>query len=194
MTRGYRLLIKWARTVHIYATLSGLLLILFFALTGFMLNHDTWFSLNEPVVRAASASVPAGLLGGPDKLAIVEHLRGHCGAGGLMNAFDVEEGFLKVVFKSPGRHTEATINRHTGVTELVYESRGLLGRLTDLHRGKESGPAWSLVIDCTCVLLFLVATTGLILWYSLRTRFHRGLAALTLGLVFFAALYIVAIP
>ena len=51
MTRGYRLLIKSARTVHIYTTLTGLLLILFFAFTGFVLNHEDWFQLGEPAIQ-----------------------------------------------------------------------------------------------------------------------------------------------
>jgi hypothetical protein len=194
MTRGYRLLLKSARTIHVYATLTGLLLILFFAVTGFLLNHEDWFHLSEPARHESKALVPTRLLADLDKLGVVEHLRNQGGVSGAVDAFDIEEDTVKVVFKSPGRQTEALIQRASGATELVYETRGILGRLTDLHRGKESGPIWSLVIDGTCLLLLTVASTGLILWYSLRTRFHWGLAAMTLGVVLFASVYFLAIP
>jgi len=39
----YRLVVKWARTVHVYLTLFGFGLLLFFAVTGFMLNHEDMF-------------------------------------------------------------------------------------------------------------------------------------------------------
>jgi uncharacterized protein len=194
MTRGYRLLIKTARTVHIYMTLTGLLLILFFAVTGFVLNHDNWFQLGEPTRSVVETQVPTGLLTEPDKLAVVEHLRNHCGATGAVDAFDIDDDVCKIIFKSPGRQIEATIKRPTGETEVIIESRGLLGRLTDLHRGKESGPAWSLVIDGTAILLLIISCTGLVLWYSLRTRFHYGLAAMTAGAVIFATFYFLGVP
>jgi uncharacterized protein len=194
MTRGYRLLIKTARTMHIYLTLAGLLLILFFAFTGFILNHDDWFQLSEPTRHVSTSQVPARLLGELDKLAVVEYLRNHCGATGAVDAFDVEEDSCKIIFKSPGRQIEAAVKRPLGETEVVVESRGILGRLTDLHRGKESGPAWSLVIDGTSFLLLVISLTGLVLWYSLRTRFYLGLAALTAGAVIFATFYFLGVP
>jgi hypothetical protein len=194
MTRGYRLLIKTARTLHIYITLCGLLLILFFAATGFILNHDDWFQLGEPTKSSYQAQVPTRFLTGPDKLAVVEHLRNQCGVTGAVDAFEIEDEACKVIFKSPGRQIEAAVKRPSGETEILVESRGLLGRLTDLHRGKESGPAWSLVIDGTSVLLLIISCTGLVLWYSLRTRFHYGLAALTAGAVIFATFYFLGVP
>ena len=43
MSHGHRILLKCARLVHVYLTMFGCLLILFFAVTGFMLNHEDWF-------------------------------------------------------------------------------------------------------------------------------------------------------
>jgi hypothetical protein len=64
-----RWLIKTARTVHLYATLFGLVLILFFAVTGFMLNHIEWFEVEQ--VRTVSRPLPTqkftnGMLPEPD--------------------------------------------------------------------------------------------------------------------------------
>ena len=48
MSHGHRLLLKWAHTIHVYATLFGFTLLLFFAVTGFLLNHEDWFGLDKP--------------------------------------------------------------------------------------------------------------------------------------------------
>src|SRR5262245_43740986 len=113
MTRGYRLLLKSARTFHIYATLTGLLLILFFAVTGFILNHEDWFHLNEPTRHESKALTPTRLLADLDKLGVVEYLRSQCGVTGAVDAFDTDDDAIKVVFKSPGRQTDALIQRQS---------------------------------------------------------------------------------
>ena len=43
MSPVYREVIRWARNVHLYLTLIALALVLFFSITGFMLNHEDWF-------------------------------------------------------------------------------------------------------------------------------------------------------
>ena len=80
MSPQHRWLLKWARTVHLYAALFALTLVLFFALTGFMLNHEDWFSPRDPFTRTWTGSVPTGLLQEPDKLGVVEILRKDMGA------------------------------------------------------------------------------------------------------------------
>jgi hypothetical protein len=194
MTRGRRLLLKWTRTLHIYVTMLGLLLVLFFAVTGFMLNHGEWFALHEARTHTAEGVLPTPILEGPDKLAVVERLRDDFGATGALDSFETDEDTLKVVFKSPGRQTEATIQRADGRTEVTYESWGLLGRLTDLHRGKATGAAWELIIDGACVLLLIISSTGLILWLHLQTRRRLGLAALAVGLALCVMVYFVFVP
>ena len=43
MSPAYRKLLKASRIAHVYLTLFGLVLILFFSITGFMLNYEGWF-------------------------------------------------------------------------------------------------------------------------------------------------------
>src|SRR5580704_3681918 len=101
MSPHHRMFLKWARTVHLYAALFALGLVLFFALTGFMLNHEDWFSPREPYTRTWTGSVPTGLLQDPDKLGVVELLRKDVGAFGVVDAFEVEDDRLRVLFKRP---------------------------------------------------------------------------------------------
>jgi hypothetical protein len=189
------MLLKWARIVHVYLTLLALALLLFFGLTGFMLNHDDWFGFDEANSQESKGTVPTALLKGPDKLAIVELLRAEYGATGLVDSFDdKDEDAIRVAFKRPGRKFEAVIQRADGHTTITRESRGLTGVLADLHRGKSTGVAWALVIDTVCVVLVIIATTGLILWHSLRGRARHGLAVMCLGVVLVVTAYFVFVP
>jgi hypothetical protein len=194
MTRSYRLFCKWTRYVHLVLGLLSLWLMLFFGTTGFMLNHEDWFGLQDPHVRTESGTMPVAHLAGPDRLNVVEHLRGQFGAIGLVDTFDEEEDTLHVVFKSPGRQIEATIQRGDGQTEVRYEAHGVAGWLTDLHRGKATSTGWGLAIDLASALLVCISVTGFLLWYTIHGRRRLGLTVLGLSVASTILLLLLAAP
>ena len=194
MSPAHRRLLIIARYIHVYLTLFGLVLLTFFAITGFMLNHEDWFSAPDPVERTATGSMPTQILQPPDKLAIVELLRKDYAARGLVETCEVEEDAVRVVFNGPGRRVEAVVQKEDGKLEITYKSRGVVGIVLDLHRGKATGPAWSLIIDGVCVLVLIVAVTGLTLWQSLRGRGHYGLLVIGLGLALGVGVYLIFVP
>jgi hypothetical protein len=159
MSRTYRWLLKTARTVHVYLTLFGLTLILFFAVTGFMLNHTEWFLPDDakleamtrretrtlPLDRLPGGKLPVpsestGEFGGDDKLAVVEALRKEFDVRGEMSSFgasrdDNDRPQIKVEFKRAGGETVATIDAESGKTEVAATYQGWAILATDLHRG-----------------------------------------------------------
>ena len=191
-----RLLFKsWTRTIHIYVSMLGLLAVIFFSVTGIMLNHEEWFGFETPRIVHREGTVPEAMTREPDKLAIVEKLRKDFGATGAMDSFEIEEDRLHVVFKSPGRRTEATLQRADGHTEVELESHGFGGRLAELHRGTEAGPGWRwVVIDGTAVVLLITSFTGLILWCLVPKWRPLGLIALAVCLVLCGVVYLVLVP
>ena len=191
----FRLLFKkWSRLIHIYLSMLGLLVILFFSITGIMLNHEEWFGFAEPRIRKTEGTLPAALLLAPDKLGIVEKLRKDFGATGALDSFDVRDDELALVFKSPGRRTEATITRADGHAEVSNETHGFAGRFVELHRGTEAGPAWRLVIDATAILLLLSSFTGLVLWLLVPKWRPLGIVALVVCAGVCAVVYLVFVP
>src|SRR5262249_46235774 len=152
-----------------------LALLLFFAATGFMLNHADWFGLEEVQTSTTTGELPTALLAEPDKLAVVERLRSQFGAVGAVDTFEIEEDSLRIVFRGPGRQSEAHVKRDSGEAEVVSESHGAVGRLTDLHKGKYAGAAWGAIIDGVSGLLLVVSMTGLALWLSLQRRRRLGM-------------------
>ena len=185
---------KWARTLHIYLSMLGLLTLIFFSVTGIMLNHEEWFGFATPNLRKTEGRIPAALLVPPDKLAIVEKLRKDFGATGALESFDVQNDRLELVFKSPGRRTEASIDRPDGHAAVSVETHGFAGRFVELHRGTDAGPAWRLVIDISAVLLLISGATGLTLWLLVPKWRPLGLAAGAVCLVGGAVVYFALVP
>ncbi len=191
----FRLLFKkWSRLIHIYLSMLGLLAIVFFSITGIMLNHEEWFGFAEPRVKKSEGTVPVALLAVPDKLGIVEKLRKDFGATGALESFDVRDDELALVFKSPGRRTEATIARADGHADVSIETHGFAGRFVELHRGTEAGPAWRLVIDASAILLLLSSFTGLVLWLLVPKWRPLGIVALVVCAGVCVAVYLVFVP
>ncbi len=196
MTRHHlRLLFKkWARLLHIYLSMLGLLAILFFSITGLMLNHEEWFGFAEPRMQKTEGSLPAELLHEPDKLGIVERLRKDFGATGALDSFEVRDDQFDLVFKSPGRRTEAAITRADGHADVSIETHGFAGRFVELHRGTDAGPAWRLVIDASAILLLLSSFTGLVLWLLVPKWRPLGLAALVVCAIVCIGVYRAYVP
>ena len=198
-----------------YVTLFGLSLILFFAVTGFMLNHIEWFLPEKPRVTTVERPLPtakfhggklpaAGEASGDEKLAIVESLRKEFGVAGEMSSFDNgDEEVLRVGFKRAGEQTEVEIRRDTLHTKVERTHQGWPVVMTDLHRGnrgnveaetKFTGKVWSVVIDATCVLLLVISATGLVMWWSLKSRGKWGAILLLAGAATAFAVYYWFVP
>jgi hypothetical protein len=189
-----RTFVAWTRTIHIYLTLGALGLMLFFAVTGFTVNHEDWFGATTPRTRNVAGVTPAEWVKAEDKLRIVEHLRSQFGVNGAMTDFESEEGKFHVVFKGPGRVCEASISRPEGKTEVEIKTFGLWGRINDLHRGRDAGEGWRWMIDASAALFVLAAVTGVILWLALPKRRNVGIAALVLGAGLTVAFYWMLVP
>ncbi|MBM3837411.1 MAG: hypothetical protein FJ398_05540 [Verrucomicrobia bacterium] len=173
-----RLLKKWSRTLHIYLSMLGLLGILFFSLTGLLLNHPDWCGLSTPRVTKVEGAVPLEMLKTPDQFAVVEKLRKDFGATGAVDSFEADEDRITVVFKSPARRVQAVIDRQKGRAEVLLESRNAAARLAELHRGVEAGSAWRFILDAIAVLQLVGALTGVLLWCLVPRWRPLGLAAL----------------
>jgi len=189
-----RTFLAWTRTIHIYLTMGALGLMLFFAVTGFTVNHEDWFGATTPRVRDVSGTTPMEWVKAEDKLRIVEHLRSAMGASGAMTDFETSDDNYHVVFKGPGRICEATIARVDGKTDVEIKTFGLTGRINDLHRGRDAGETWRWVIDASALLIVLASVTGLILWLALPKRRKLGIAWLVLGVGASVGFYWAMVP
>jgi hypothetical protein len=184
-----------ARWLHIYLSLFALAAVLFFGVTGLTLNHPDWFFAGSERTVQVEGRIEARWLRDPvDRLAIVEHLRRTHGVRGSLSDFRVDEPECSVSFKGPGLSADAFIDRATGAYRLTQSSHGFVAVLNDLHKGRDTGTAWSVVIDVAAVATTVIALTGLVLLFYLKRRRIPGLIVALVGLGVVVAIVVLAVP
>lgn len=170
--------------------------ILFFAATGFTLNHAERLSGHNRVVtyKGVIAAQIMQAAGGPDRLALVEQLRRDHAIHGTVSDFRNEDDQTSVSFKGPGYTADAFIDRPGGNYQVIETRSGTLAVLNDLHRGAVTGKAWSVVIDISAILLVLVSLTGLLLLFFVYKRRTSGLVLAAIGAFVAAMVWRLLVP
>lgn len=186
-----------ARWLHIYISMLSCVIVLFFAITGLTLNHADWFG-STPHQSDIKGQCPVAWVNTDDtriaRLEIVEHLRKQHGVKGAMSEFRIEEEQCTVSFKGPGYTADAFITRSSGEYDLTEMRMGLVAIMNDLHKGRDTGSAWSWFIDVSAVLLALVSLTGLLLMAWIKRHRFNGYVIAALGGIACWLLYLFAVP
>lgn len=186
-----------ARWLHIYGSMISLAVVLFFSATGLMLNHPQWFAGAERV-RELAGSLDRSWVAGDDtavdRLRIVESLRATHGITGAVADFRVDGPDMSIAFKGPGYAADAFVDRATGHYTLTETRLGLAAIVGDLHKGRDSGGAWSAVIDVSAALLCFVSFSGLLLLYFLHRHRTAGALLVALGGLATYAVYAILVP
>jgi hypothetical protein len=180
----HRGIAKWSRWLHIYLSMISLGAILFFSVTGFTLNHPDWFFKEH--TKQLTGKLPEEWLNLKqpepqdwdqndyghqiDKLAVVEHLRAEHRLSGRVGEFIAFEDQCEVTFQGAGYAATARVKRQDGGYELDVTSNDLVSVLNDFHKGRHTGPLWSLVIDLSAIVSAIVSLSGLILVFYLKIR------------------------
>jgi len=193
MKRVIRVVTHWGLLFHIYFSMSGFVLTLLFAVTGLTLNHQD-FGAGEPVVTTSSIDVPAELLSRGGETIVAPWLKGKLDLKTPLSDYREDEQQIQATFAAPGHRIVVTIDRSARTAEVENETRGLLGRLDDLHKGFDSGPVWYWVIDISAVLLTISALTGIMTLIGLRHRRVSGFVFGGLGFATLVVIYLVFVP
>lgn len=204
----FRRLVAVMRWLHVYVSMLGFFALVFFAVTGITLNHPDWFYAGHETAREVQGKIDLALLGGEsagsgepigsadsvDKLAIVELLRGRHDLKGALSEFSVDEYQCIVVFKGPGYAADAFIDRPTGEYDLAEVRKGTVAVINDLHKGRDTGVAWSWVVDISAVVMTIASVTGMALLLFFKRRRLTGLIAAAVGTVVVILVYVLCVP
>jgi hypothetical protein len=187
---------KYSRWLHIYVSMTSFVIVLFFAVTGWTLNHAAWFD-REHTSQAAGTLDPRWTSTGSadvSKLEIVEALRRAHRVGGAVSDFRVDDEQVAITFKGPGYSADATIDRKSGKYDLNETRLGLIAVANDLHKGRDTGDAWKAAIDISAALLTFISISGLVLIYFIHKHRLAGVILLVAGAAATALLYAVWVP
>jgi hypothetical protein len=181
------------RWLHIYLSMLSFGLVFFFALTGLTLNHADRFG-DRTQTKQDSGKLELRWVKTPDtlkidRLAIVEYFRTQYSIRASLSDFRIDDAQVGVSFKGPGFAADAFINRDNGAYELTRTNAGFVGLINDLHKGRDTGPIWSVLIDVSAILLTLVSLTGMVLLLYLKKKRLSGLLVSALGLLLVYIVY-----
>ncbi|USQ95085.1 PepSY-associated TM helix domain-containing protein [Caulobacter sp. RL271] len=180
----------WLKQLHQWHWISAavsLIGMLLFAITGITLNHAGQIEA-KPVVVSRKATLPPDLLAllakGPEEgkrplpVPLEPFLDKAVGAevAGREGEWSADEVY--VALARPGGDAWVSIDRETGAIEHEKTTRGVISLLNDLHKGRNSGKAWSWFIDIFAAACVIFTVTGLIL-----LQFHARARPLTWPLV-----------
>ncbi|MGA2701361.1 MAG: PepSY-associated TM helix domain-containing protein [Isosphaeraceae bacterium] len=156
-----------------------------------------WFSLRISRLRGEAGASPedsADLSRQVNKLDVVEFLRQTHGIRGALAEFEVDESECVVTFKGPGYAADAFIDRDAGRYTLTQSFHGVIAVLNDLHKGRDTGLAWSILIDASAIVLTFISLTGLVLLLYLKLRRIPGLVVAIIGTIIVLALFLLGVP
>jgi len=192
MKRRLSTLSRW---LHIYISMVSFAILFFFAVTGLTLNHTEWIAGQQKTTQARGELKPEWL-NGPQvaKLEVVEQLRKAHNIRGALSDFRIDEQQCGVSFKGPGYAADTFVDRKTGQYDLTETRSGVVAVLNDLHKGRDSGGKWSLLIDISAVLMTLVSLTGILLILLLKRYRVSGLLVALGGTVASWAVYAAFVP
>ncbi|MCA0356525.1 MAG: PepSY-associated TM helix domain-containing protein [Proteobacteria bacterium] len=180
----------WLKQLHQWHWISAALSLigmLLFAITGITLNHAGQIEA-EPKVVSRKATLPPDLLAvlakGPEEgkrplpIQLEPFLDEAVGAdvAGREGEWSADEVY--VALARPGGDAWVSIDRETGAVEHEKTTRGAISLLNDLHKGRNTGKAWSWFIDIFAAACVIFTVTGLIL-----LQFHARARPLTWPLV-----------
>jgi uncharacterized protein len=181
----------WLKQIHQWHWISSavcLIGMLLFAITGVTLNHAGAIEA-EPKTASAAATLPAPLLrtlaptdGEPEKRPLPPAARAwladalSIGVPATEAEWSPEEIYLPL--PRPGGDAWLSIDRESGAVEYEKTTRGVVSLLNDLHKGRNTGPAWAWFIDIFAVACVVFCLTGLFL-----LQFHARMRPMTWPLV-----------
>jgi hypothetical protein len=185
----------WSRWLHTYLSMVSFTILLFFALTGITLNHQSAFT-GETKPHRYTGTLDTSWMKAPDgkKDDIVAAFRSRHGVKAALSDFRVDDDQVQISFKGPGYAADGFIERATGKYELMESRLGFVAVVNDLHKGRDTGPVWAGIIDVSAGLMTLVSLTGLVLIFFLHKKLRAGLYALAIGTVLCYIVYLVWVP
>ena len=180
---------RHARYVHGWLSAFAFITLLFFSVTGLLLNHPEWF---EPAKNEETSTLvlPDAVLKSikqqenPSDL-ILKYVRQQQDLVGRYQSSEVMDNEVMIRLESPAGSTDIFVSTDTGDTEITQNPASTVSMINDLHRGKNSGLAWSWLIDISAIIFIALSLAGYILFLSIKTRLvtHLELTAISLAMI-----------
>ncbi len=190
---------RQCRMLHAYLSAAAFVLLMFFALSGLLLNHPQWFSperkaLEPTVLQLDPATLEQALASEAPAQSLSDLIASQTSIVGDFQDADIDEveGLLR--FTGVKGSTDVFIDLETATAEVETSRANMTSIIHDLHRGKDTGVFWKRLIDVTSILILAMSLAGLILFFSLRFRLATSLKIMGGTVAVFVAMFVFLTP
>lgn len=190
---------RQCRLWHGYLSAFAFLSLMFFSLTGLLLNHPDWLKQEEagPIetrVHVSHDAIAAAMNLDDKPRALAELLSAQHAVSGVYASGEVEDGEAYLRFDGVGGNASVVLDLKTGAAEITSRKADAVTILNDLHRGKNAGAAWKWLIDISAVIFLVLSLVGYILFFSLRHRLMQTMALTVVSLGALVGIFLLFVP
>ena len=185
------------RKVHIFAGMFSILFIIFFGLSGFVLNHRwklwDWFSQRVETTREVAVQIPADGSDLQKARAILKQLK----VDGEINRIvsePIKQSFAFDV-QRPGQFANVKLDAVSGKGTLKTTDLNAWSILHIMHIFSGHGDknwkwanVWKFFSDLTAIIMVVLAASGFYMWLKLKTARRWGLIFFEIGATVFLLL------
>lgn len=191
---------KQSRAWHGYLSAFAFLALIFFSITGLLLNHPEWTATTREqpskevvVTLAAEALAQARAAKDPSK-ALAQAVGAKTPLIGGYQSGEVIDEEAMVRLEGPKGSSDIVVDLATGKAEVTVKRARLIDTINELHRGKNSGAAWKAVIDASAIVVLLLSVIGYVLFFSLRFRTRTALILTGVSLAAMIGIVVLFMP
>jgi uncharacterized protein len=186
---------RQCRIWHGYLSAFAFAALLFFSVTGLLLNHPDWFTSETPPIDEVSFALA------PKQL---DEVRGSSTPAEVLVRITAERATLYGEFKDgavageevfvrlQGARGSSDIraNLTDGSVVVASEQATTIALMNALHRGETAGAAWRLSIDVVAVVMIVVALAGYAIFLSMSGKLRTALLISVSSVVAAVALFV----
>jgi hypothetical protein len=185
-----RVRLRVYRTTHLLHWISAAVCftaLMLFTITGITLNHASAIG-STPRVTTREASLPDALRAELDQAGADAPVPAGV-ADWIEREFEIRASKAEVEWSDeelylsapgPGRDAWVSIDRESGAAKSESTDRGWIAYFNDLHKGRNTGLAWTIFIDVVAAACLFFSLTGLIL-LQIQARQRRSTWPLVVG-------------
>lgn len=190
---------RTSRMLHAYISAFAFLALMFFSVTGILLNHPDWLQGKPPAEETVTAQIPAADIAAALKAAeppkaLAEAVTSRVKLRGAFHSGEMLEGEAMLRLEGATGATDVILDLETGKAEATVQRATVTTIVNDLHKGKNTGEVWKLLIDLTAILILALSVIGYVLFFSLRFRLKTSLVLTVVSLAVFLGLYVAFVP
>lgn len=196
-------LYSFCRLLHIYISTALFSLLIFFCVSGLLLNHLSWIADDEKTSGMSEGKLPTtvtqvlhrDLTAVNAIVAIQPYITEQYQLTDLAKFdWDKDTGELILDYPVPAGYALVIVDTVTFQYVVEYQQANLLSILNDLHKGRHSGKAWSFIIDLSAILICLFSFTGLVILFQNKKKRYLGAWCTVFGTLTPVVIYLFFVP